>query len=168
MTLSCWALIRSDIKADPRNPKGLLVCTLYRVAHSVTRWPKWLLPLGYVGVAVYKAITEYVLGTEIHWRATIGPGLRVYHGYGLVVHSNSVIGRNCTLRHGVTIGAKDAEGLLVPVIGDDVEVGVGALVIGAHTIGDGARIGAGTVVVSDVPAGATVVGNPGRILNHAS
>lgn len=164
MTRSCLALLRSDFRADRRNPKGLLLCGLYRITHAVLGWPKWVMPLGYILVLFYKLITEYVLCTEIHWRARIGPGLRIYHGYGLVVHSNAVIGANCVLRQGVTIGAKDEAGLLVPEIGDDVEIGVSALIIGAHRIGDGARVGAGTVVVGDVPAQGMVVGNPGRVL----
>lgn len=168
MTLSCYALICSDVRADKRNPKGLLICILYRITHSVLHWPNILKPLGFLLVFLYKFITEYILGTEIHWRARIGPGLRVYHGYGLVVHSNSSIGSNCILRQGVTIGAKDALGKLTPVIGDGVNIGVNALIIGAHRIGDRAVIGAGAVVVSDVPADGTVVGNPGRLLNHVA
>lgn len=168
MTMSCFGLIMSDIKADRRNPKGLLLCTLYRIAHSVTGWPKPLLPFGYVLVLLYKLVTEYVLGTEIHWRTRIGPGLRIYHGYGLVVHSNVIIGSNCVLRHGVTIGSKDSAGTLVPVLGDDVEVGVSALIIGPYRIGNGAKVGAGTVVLGDVPDGCVVVGNPGRVINRAS
>ncbi len=159
-------LIISDVRADPRNPKGILLCILYRLAHSVILFPKWILPLGYIIILMYKLITEYILGSEIHWRATIGKSFRVYHGYGLVVHSGAVIGDGCILRHGVTIGSKIVSGTLrSPLIGNNVDVGVGALIIGGYNIGDNAKIGAGTVVVSDVPQGATVVGNPGRILS---
>ncbi len=127
------------------------------------------MPVGLVIVGLYKLLTEYILGSEIHWRARIGPGLCIYHGYGLVVHSNAVIGSFCTLRHGVTVGSKMVDGVLTaPTVGNHVDVGTGALIIGGYTIGDGARIGAGAVVVSSVPAGAIVVGNPGRILPHAS
>jgi serine acetyltransferase len=147
MTLSCYALICSDVRADKRNPKGLLICILYRITHSVLHWPNILKPFGFL-FFLYKFITEYILGAEIHWRARIGHGLRVCHGYGLVVHSNSYIGSNCILRQGVTIGAKDALGKLTPVIGD------------------GPVIGARAVVISDVPIGEALVGNSGRLLDY--
>lgn len=115
-------------------------------------------------MALYKFVTEYVLGSEIHWRAEIGPGLRIYHGYGLVVHSNAKIGANCTLRQGVTLGSKDEDGIETPIIGNDVNIGASALIIGSLSIGDGAKIGAGAVIVSDVPAMASAVGNPAKVI----
>ncbi len=166
MNGSVFGLMRSDMRACRRNPKGMLLCVIYRVAHSVVGWPGLLRPVGWLVVGLYKFVTEYVLGTEIHWRASIGPGLRIYHGYGLVVHSNAVLGAGCTLRQGVTIGSKDEEGQLTPVIGNKVNIGASALIIGSYRVGDGAQIGAGAVVVCDVPAGAVVVGNPGRVLRH--
>lgn len=161
-----FRLIASDIRADRRNPKGLLICVLYRFAHSTLYYPTFLRPIRLLIVAIYKLLTEYILGTEIHWRAQIGPGLRVYHGYGLVVHSNAKIGANCTLRQGVTLGSKDEHGFNTPVIGDDVNIGVSAILIGNISIGDSVIIGAGTVVISDVPANAIVVGNPGKVIRR--
>ena len=160
------SLLGSDFSANRRNPKGMLLCFLYRVAHSTLRWPKYTKLIQYFVIVIYKLITEYILGSEIHWRANIGPRLRVFHGYNIVVHSGAVIGKNCILRHGVTIGAKDEAGLLVPTIGDSVEFGVGVIVIGKIIIGNNVKIGAGSVVVKDISEGEVVAGNPARVLGN--
>jgi serine O-acetyltransferase len=95
----------------------------------------------------------------------IGGGLRIWHFGGIFVHPEAQIGRNCTLRQGVTIGNRVADGA-VPVIGDDVEFGAYAQVLGAVRIGNGCRIGALSVVLCDVPDGATAVGVPARIVGQ--
>lgn len=162
-----FQLIAADMQANPRNPKGRLLCILYRVAHGVLFLPSYLKPLGYVYIALYKFLTEYILGTEIHWRATIGPGMHISHGYGLVIHSNVVVGSGIILRHGVTIGvAHTGDHDDVPTIGDDVEFGANAIVIGKVQVGDRATIGAGAVIARSVPANALVVGNPGKIVDR--
>jgi serine O-acetyltransferase len=108
-------------------------------------------------------IVETVTGISLPLDARIGPGLRIYHFGNVFIHSEAVIGRNCTLRHGVTIGNRVADGP-APVIGDDVDFGAYAQVLGNVRIGNGARIGAMSVVLSDVPAGATAFGIPARIV----
>jgi serine O-acetyltransferase len=108
-------------------------------------------------------IVETVTGITLPLEARIGPGLKIYHFGNIVIHSQAVIGRNCTLRHGVTIGNRVPDGP-TPVIGDDVDLGAYAQVLGNVCIGNGAKIGAMTVVLCDVPAGATAVGIPARIL----
>jgi serine O-acetyltransferase len=95
--------------------------------------------------------------------ARIGPGLRIYHFGNIFIHSATIIGRNCTLRQGVTIGNRLPDGP-APVLGDDVELGAYAQVLGDVRIGNGAKIGAMTVVLCDVPAGATAIGIPARIV----
>lgn len=158
-------LIKTDLDANKHNRKGMLVLTLYRVAHSVLDLPKALRPLGYLYIFFYKVFTELILGTEIHWRCRIGPGARVFHGYGLVIHSHSIIGAGVTLRHGVTIGSKTKGGLLqAPVLGDRVNVGASAIILGGVKVGNGSVIGAGAVVVKDVPAHAVVAGNPAQVI----
>jgi serine O-acetyltransferase/putative colanic acid biosynthesis acetyltransferase WcaB len=119
--------------------------------------------LGRIVSAVYMVLVRWTWGIDVPWTATVGPRFRVFHGTGLVVNSGSVLGSDVAVRHGVTIGAR-REGEPCPVLGDGVDVGAGAMVLGDVTIGDGAVVGAGAVVLTDVPAGGTVVGNPGRIL----
>jgi serine O-acetyltransferase len=106
---------------------------------------------------------ETTTGISISLDARIGPGLRIYHFGNIFVHSDAVIGRNCTLRQGVTIGNVESGGQ-APKIGDDVEFGAYAQAIGNIRIGSGAKIGAMSLVMSDVPAGATAIGVPARIV----
>lgn len=110
-------------------------------------------------------LVETVVGISLPKSAVIGGGLRIWHFGGIFVHPEAQIGRNCTLRQGVTIGNRVADGA-VPVIGDDVEFGAYAQVLGAVRIGNGCRIGAMSVVLCDVPDGATAVGVPARIVGQ--
>jgi len=108
-------------------------------------------------------LVETVTGISLPKTARIGPGLRIWHFGGIFVHSDVVIGSNCTLRQGVTIGNRHADGP-VPIIGDNVEFGAYAQVLGGIHVGDNCQIGAMSVVLCDVPAGATAVGAPARIV----
>ncbi len=108
-------------------------------------------------------VVETALGISIPKSAEIGPGLRIWHFGGIFIHPGAVIGANCTLRQGVTIGNR-VEGGPVPVIGDDVELGAYAQVLGGVRLGNGCKIGAMSVVLRDVPDGATAVGVPARII----
>jgi serine O-acetyltransferase len=104
------------------------------------------------------------LGIHLPRGACIGPGLHIYHFGGIVVSHSAIIGSNCTLRQNVCIGTRygsdDA-----PSIGDNVEFGVGAVVIGRIRIGNNVRIGANAVVLSDVPDNSTAVGVPARVVS---
>jgi serine O-acetyltransferase len=108
-------------------------------------------------------IVETITGISIPLETRIGPGLRIYHFGNIFLHSDVVIGCNCTLRQGVTIGNRDVDGP-VPVVEDDVEFGAYAQALGGIRIARGAKIGAMTLVLCDVPAGATAFGIPARIL----
>jgi serine O-acetyltransferase len=108
-------------------------------------------------------LVETSTGVSLPLEVQIGPGLRIYHFGNIFIHSGTIIGRNCTLRQGVTIGNVRAGGP-VPVIEDNVEFGAYAQVLGGVHIGGGAKIEPMSVVLSDVPAGATAGGNPARII----
>ena len=108
-------------------------------------------------------LVETCTGISLPIEAQIGPGLRIYHFGNIFVHPRAVVGRNCTLRQGVTIGNVGLEGP-VPVVEDDVEFGAYAQVLGNIRIGRGAKVGAMSVVLSDVPSGATTLGNVARII----
>ncbi len=159
--------IFQDWKANTRNPKGRFVMVLFRTAHALRFGPKWLAPLTVLYGICYRIGVEWILCIELPWKTNIGAGLRLEHGQALVVNDGTIIGKNCCLRNGVTIGNKqlpDGSFSSSPVLGDRVNVGANACIIGPIRIGDDAVIGAGAVVVKDVPPQAVVVGNPARII----
>ena len=111
------------------------------------------------------ARTKKKTGIEIHPGATIGQGLFIDHGSGVVIGETAVIGDNVTLYQGVTLGGTGKDtGKRHPTIGDGVTVGAGAKVLGPITLGNHVKVGAGAIVLKDVPDQCTVVGNPGRIV----
>jgi len=106
-------------------------------------------------------------GIEIHPGATIGKGLFIDHGIGVVIGETAIIGDNVTLYQGVTLGGTGKEkGKRHPTIGNNVMISAGAKVLGSFTIGENSKIGAGSVVLSEVPSNSTVVGVPGRIVKR--
>ena len=106
-------------------------------------------------------------GIEIHPGAVIGKGLFIDHGNGVVIGETAEIGDNVTMYHGVTLGGVGKEqGKRHPTIKNNVIIGTGAKILGSFTVGEGAKIGAGTVVLKEVPAGATVVGTQGRLVRE--
>jgi len=160
------AVLLEDQRANVLNSKGRLIVTAYRAAaYAHSNRNKGLLwsVVARCICGLYKILIDYVMGVYIPVEAKIGPGLCIYHGVGIVLHPACVLGRNCILRQGVTIGSKDGTGETVPIIGNHVDVGAQAIIIGRITIGDNATVGAGTVVLESVPAGALIVGNPGRV-----
>jgi len=156
-----------DWEANRGNLKGQLVMLLFRAAQSIRRLPEpwWLLGAPYL--VCYRLLVEWVLGIELRYKTRIGARLRLYHAQALVVHEGTIIGADCTLRQCTTIGNKtlpDGTPGACPVIGDRVDVGANSVILGEITIGNGALIGAGSVVVKEVAAGAVVAGNPARII----
>ena len=106
-------------------------------------------------------------GIEIHPGATIGRGLFIDHGSGVIIGETTVIGDNVTLYQGVTLGGTGKEqGKRHPTLGDNVMVSAGAKILGSFTIGENSKIGAGSVVLEEVPPNCTVVGVPGRIVRR--
>ena len=106
-----------------------------------------------------------VTGVEIHPAAKIGRRLVIDHGMGVVVGETAIIGDDVLIYHGVTLGSKTGEhGKRHPTLGNNVVVGAQATILGNITIGNGASVGAASVVTRDVPAGATVVGNPAKAI----
>ena len=106
-------------------------------------------------------------GIEIHPGAQIGKGLFIDHGNGVIIGETTIIGDNCTLYQGVTLGGTGKEqGKRHPTLGNNVMVSAGAKVLGSFKIGDNSKIGAGSVVLEEVPANSTVVGVPGRVVKR--
>lgn len=138
---------------------GLHAVWAHRIAHALWHWRLKLL------ARVLAQLTRWLTGIEIHPGATIGNRFFIDHGMGVVIGETAEIGDDCTLYHGVTLGGTSWEkAKRHPTLGKNVVVGAGAKILGPITIGDNARVGSNSVVVKDVPAGATVVGIPGRIV----
>ena len=164
--------IRDDIRAtmvrDPAARSSIEVLLFYpgfharlahRLANALYRVGLPLLPRGIMHV------TRFATGIEIHPGATIGRRLFIDHGMGVVIGETAEIGDDVMLYQGVTLGGTSTQRVKRhPTIRSNVVVGAGAKVIGAIEVGEGARVGAGSVVVTNVPAGATVVGVPGHIV----
>lgn len=133
----------------------------YRIAH-------WLyLKKHYFLARWISQRTAHKTGIEIHPGATIGKGLFIDHGHGVIIGETAVVGDNVTLYQGVTLGGTGKEkGKRHPTIGDNVMISAGAKVLGSFTVGENSKIGAGSVVVNEVPPNCTVVGIPGRVVKR--
>jgi serine O-acetyltransferase len=141
---------------------GFQALMAYRVGHTLQGWGVPLLP------AVCRRWAVGACGVDILPRARIGGGCIIAHGIGLVVGGYSVIGEDCTLLHGVTLGEARFDEIDYPRVGDRVTIGAGATLLGGITVGDDAVIAAGAVVLADVPARATVAGVPARVIGAAT
>ena len=137
---------------------GLQALLAYRLGHTLATWGIPLLP------AVCRRWAIAYCAVDILPRAEIGGGCILAHGIGLVIGGGTVVGEDCTVLHGVTLGEVRFDELDCPKVGDRVTIGTGARVLGGITVGDDAVIGAGAVVLKDVPAGATVAGVPARVI----
>lgn len=160
------SFILQDWSANANNPKGRFVLLCFRLCQKIRRLPLGLWILGAPFLALYVLLVHWLMGIELDYKTTVGPGLALQHGCGLVVHQQAVIGSGCTLRNGVTIGERPPrEG--VPTLGNGVDVGVNAVILGPINVGSGSFIGAGSVVIQSVGAGSVVAGNPARVIRVA-
>ena len=140
---------------------GVHALIFHRLAHATWNLgAKWL-------ARIISYLARWLTGIEIHPAARIGRRFFIDHGMGVVIGETAVIGDDCTLYHGVTLGGTSwQKGKRHPTLGNGVVVGAGAKVLGPIEIGDGARIGSNAVVVKSVPAESTVVGVPGRLIER--
>ncbi len=162
--------INSIIERDPaaRNPVEVLL--LYPGLHAVI-WHRvahlfYKCKLKFVARLISQ-LARFFTGIEIHPGAKIGKGLMIDHGMGVVIGETTVIGNDCTIYQGVTLGGTGKEtGKRHPTIGNNVVIGSGAKVLGPFSVGDNSKIAAGAVVLSEVPAGSTCVGVPARVVRQ--
>jgi len=159
--------ILQDWAANRGNIRSQLMLASFRFAQKLHRLPDPWRSLGLPYLAVYQFLMYWELGIELNYKAEVGPRLRFYHGYGLVIHDDAVIGADCTLRHCTTIGMRHGPDDC-PVLGDGVEVGSNSVIIGKIQVGNGAVIGAGSVVIHDVEPGTTVAGNPAKPVGRSA
>jgi serine O-acetyltransferase len=168
-----FARLREDIRVvfdrDPAARTFFEVLTTYPGLHAIL-WHRlshvlWNLGLKWLA-RLSSTLARWMTGIEIHPGARIGRRVFIDHGMGVVVGETAEIGDDCTLYHGVTLGGTSwRKGKRHPTLEAGVIVGAGAKVLGPITVGAGAKVGSNAVVVKDVPAGATAVGIPARILD---
>ncbi len=155
---------------DPAARTHFEVLTTYPGVHALImhRFSHWLWRsrLYWLG-RLFSHVGRFLTGIEVHPGATIGRRFFIDHGMGIVIGETAIIGDDCTLYHGVTLGGTSwNKGKRHPTLEDGVVIGAGAKVLGPITIGKNAKIGSNAVVVKDVPQGATAVGIPARILEE--
>jgi serine O-acetyltransferase len=172
-----FSRLRQDIdcilERDPAARSRFEVLTCYPGLHALVmhRWAHFWWSNGFHWLGRFTShVARMLTGIEIHPGARIGRGVFIDHGMGVVVGETAEIGDGCTIYQGVTLGGTSLNkgAKRHPTLGKGVIVGANAQVLGGFTVGDGARVGSGAVVVKPVPAGATAVGNPARIIQQDS
>lgn len=159
--------ISCDWRANPGNCRGRLLLVLFRISQKSLKnggmkifiFPIWV---------IYKFYSEWIFGVELSPRTKVGPGLSLPHPQCIVINHQSVIGKNCLIRHGVTIGVSRTGDRFAPKVGDNVELGCGAVLLGGIKVGNSAIVGANTVVVKDVSGHTIIAGASSRIIGEKS
>ncbi|WP_315762599.1 serine O-acetyltransferase [Sphingomonas sp. Y38-1Y] len=158
------AFVFQDWHANSGNFKGRIFLALYRLAKWFHDGNKPLKVLGTPIIAGYKIVSQFGFGCDFPLTLSLGPRAKIVHIHGLVVNRKTKIGSDVVLRNGVTLGIKGDGFPGAPIIGDRVEFGSNSIVVGPVEVGNDVKIGAGCVVVKNVPSGAIAVGNPARLI----
>jgi len=163
---------QADLRRYPPRPwlkeQSIYAVAVYRFGQRLDERPAGWIKRGLTPVYwLAFRLVETLTGISLPKAARVGPGLRIWHFGNIFVHPAAVLGANCTLRQGVTIGNRHDDGP-VPRLGDDVELGAYAQVLGDVRVGRGAKVGAMSVVLKDVPEGGVAVGNPARLIGPTS
>lgn len=167
--------VREDIEAvkqrDPAARSDVEILLLYSGVHAILAYRvahKLYLGKKFFSARAISQAAKHLTGIEIHPGATIGKGLFIDHGTGVVIGETAEIGDNCTLYQGVTLGGTGKDtGKRHPTLGNNVMVGAGAKVLGPFKIGDNSKIAAGAVVLHEIPEDCTAVGIPAKVVRRA-
>ncbi len=166
--------IRSDIDAvksrDPAAKSNIEILLLYSGLHAILAYRvahKLYLSEHYFSARAISQLARHLTGIEIHPGAQIGKGLFIDHGMGVVIGETAIIGDNCTIYQGVTLGGTGKDtGKRHPTIGNNVLVGAGAKILGPITIEDNCKVAANAVVLKEIPENSTAVGIPAKIVRR--
>ena len=166
--------IRADVESvkqrDPAAKNGVEILLLYSGVHAIFAYRvshKLYIGKHYFSARLVSQLAKFFTGIEIHPGATIGKGLFIDHGTGVVIGETAEIGDNCTLYQGVTLGGTGKDvGKRHPTLGNNVMVGAGAKVLGPFKIGDNSKIASNAVVLDEIPPDSTAVGIPARVVKR--
>lgn len=166
--MKVFQIIREDLKVNS-HAKSKFILIYFRLAHASLNTHPIIRKVSAPFRLLYRVVVDWFMAVDIPCKTQIGRRLQLYHSHALVINEGAIIGDDCILRHCVTIGNKmTANGdTLAPRIGNNVEFGAGAIVIGDIKIGDNVKIGALSVVTRSVDANTIVVGNPARPLEKS-
>lgn len=162
-------LLRGDFQ---RHEKSILNPALWAVLNY--RFGRWGLSIRvapvHLLVSIIYGINKYIIlytgNIRLHRRTKVGEDIQLVHIGNILIHKDAVIGDRCRIQHNVTLAANMDKHDGAPIIGNDVFIGTGAVILGGITIGDGARIAANSLVITDVPPGATAIGVPARMMKY--
>lgn len=168
--------IKKDVDAikknDPASRSAIEIILLYQSIHVmiIYRMANYLYKINLFFLArLLSQIGRFLTGIEIHPGASIGEGVVIDHGSGVVIGETAIVGKNTLIYHGVTLGGTGKEtGKRHPTIGENCVIGAGAKILGNIQIGNNVKIGANSVVLKNVPDNSTVVGIPARIVNNVN
>ena len=168
--MGIWSEAKLIMERDPAARNPLEVLLLYSGVHAVMyhRLAHWFYKHHCPFLArLISQTSRFLTGVEIHPGAQIGKGLLIDHGIGVVIGETAIIGDCCTIYQGVTLGGTGKDkGKRHPTIGNNVMIGAGAKVLGPFTVGNGSKIAANAVVLSEVPPNSTCVGVPARVVKR--
>lgn len=153
--------MNNDIINNRHNNKGLLFIIIFRISHFFSK-SIFLRIIGFPIRFFYLITIRWILGIDIPDQTKIGKGFMVYHGQGIVVHRDTIIGENVKIRQNTTIGNKKSNGLS-PIIGNNVNIGANSVIIGDIKIGNNVIIAAGSVVINNIIDYSVAAGNPAKI-----
>lgn len=168
------ALVRADVESirrrDPAAKSDIEVLALYSGMHAVLAYRvahKLYVTNHFLSARAISQLARWITGIEIHPGATIGRGLFIDHGMGVVIGETTVIGDDCTIYQGVTLGGTGKDtGKRHPTLGNNIMIGAGAKVLGPLSIGDYSKVAAGAVVLSNIPEHSTAVGVPAKVVRQ--
>ena len=162
--------VRATRERDPAAKSDAEVLLLYSGVHALLAYRlshKLYEKESFLAARAISQVARFITGIEIHPGATIGKGLMIDHGMGVVIGETTVIGDNCTIYQGVTLGGTGKDvGKRHPTLGNNVMVGAGAKVLGPFTIGDNTKIAANAVVLVEMPNNCTAVGIPAKVVKR--
>jgi putative colanic acid biosynthesis acetyltransferase WcaB len=154
--------LSQDFSNNKHNTKGKIITFFFRIGnYAVQKY--WLKIIFTPYLIFYKLVFEWIFCIEIPYNTKIDAGLMIYHGFGIVINKQSIIGKNVKIRQNTTIG-NSKNGGKSPIIEDNVDIGANCVIIGEIIIGNHSIIGAGSVINKSIPPFSVVVGNPFRIV----